>query len=112
MQKNNPQDEPRVSENHENIIQKYAERKKNAFVQDTEKLEVEVQDERIEKEITELFNNESLEILGGYNQENSNVFFRSGAGSFLWITPLQVLKTFITRFYDTRVNTLLTDLIV
>lgn len=110
--KNNPQYEPRVSENHENIIQKYAERKKNAFVQDTEKLEVEVQDERIEKEITELFNNESLEILGGYNQENSNVFFRSGAGSFLWITPLQVLKTFITRFYDTRVNALLNDLIV
>ena len=48
--KNNPQYEPRVSENHENIIQKYAERKKNAFVQDTEKLEVEVTGEDIPKQ--------------------------------------------------------------
>jgi hypothetical protein len=50
--------------------------------------------------------------LAGYSQENGNVFFRSGAGSFLWTTPLQILKSFVSIFIDEKVINLLNNLVV
>ena len=110
--KNDPMYEPKASANHTNVIIKYAEKIKKIFEQDTQRIDVEVQDEHIQKETAELFNNEALESVNGYNQENSNIFFRSGAGSFLWVTPLQILKNFVIKYYKNRVNQLLNDLVV
>ena len=110
--KNDPLYEPKASVNQSNIILKYTEQMRKAYEQDTQRIDVEVQDEHIQKETAELFNGEPLDSLNGYNIENSNIFFRSGAGSFLWVTPMQILKNFVSRFYTYRVNPLLNDLVV
>ena len=110
--KNDPLYEPKTSINQSNIILKYTEQLRKSYEQDTQRIDVEVQDEHIQKETAELFNGESLDSLNGYNIENSNIFFRSGAGSFLWVTPMQILKNFVSRFYSYRVNPLLNDLVV
>ena len=110
--KNDPAYEPKIAMNQPSIVMKYAEKIKASFEQDSQRIDVEVQDEHIKKETAELFNNVELDAVNGYNQDNSNIFFRSGAGSFLWVTPLQILKNFVTRYYAYKVNTFLNDLVV
>lgn len=110
--KNDPLYEPKSSTNQENLIFKYADKIKHTFETDTQRIDVEVQDEHLQQEVSKLFGDTELDLLNGYNQENSKIFFRSGAGSFLWVTPLQILKNFITKFYDNKVNGLLNDLVV
>ena len=110
--KNDPLFEPKASENQSNIIMKYAEQLKKTFENDTQRIDVEVQDEHIRKEIAMLFDDEELQEVGGYNQYNSNVFFRSGAGSFLWVTPMQILKNFVAKYFTNSVDHLLNDLVV
>ena len=110
--KNDPAYEPKIAMNQPSIVMKYAEKIKASFEQDSQRIDVEVQDEHIKKETAELFNNVESDAVNGYNQDNSNIFFRSGAGSFLWVTPLQILKNFVTRYYAYKVNTFLNDLVV
>ena len=74
--KNDPLYEPKASVNQSNIILKYTEQMRKAYEQDTQRIDVEVQDEHIQKETAELFNGEPLDSLNGYNIENSNIFFR------------------------------------
>ena len=112
LSKNDPLFEPKVSENSTNIIMAYADRIRNDFENDTQRIDVEVQDENIKKEISAIFENEELVEVAGYNQYNSNVFFRSGSGSFLWITPLEILKNFVSKFFTNKVDQLLNDIVV
>lgn len=110
--KNDPLYEPKSSDNQSKIILGYADQMRKNYENDSQRIEVEVQDEHIKKEISTLFDEEPLVEVGGYNQYNSNVFFRSGAGSFLWVTPLQILKNFIAKYFSHKIDQLLNDLVV
>lgn len=104
--------EPKASINQGNIIFNYSSQLKKQFENDTQRIEVEIKDEHIEKETANLFEGFTMQSLAGYSQENGNVFFRSGAGSFLWTTPLQILKSFVSIFIDEKVINLLNNLVV
>ena len=103
---------PKTSMEQRRYIAEYAERIKKQFDNDTQRIQLELQNELIEKETQSLFSGKPLMELEGYNQENNNLFQQCGAGSFMWIMPLQIIKTFETNFISDKVKALLNDLVV
>lgn len=110
--KTDPHYEPRLSVPQTKIMPLYIEQMKRSFTTDTERITSEIQDEQISKEMEELFTGKELLPVTGYSQDNNQVFQECGAGSFLWITPVQIIKSFITYFYNEQAQNLLNDLVV
>lgn len=110
--KTDPHYEPRLSVPQKKIMPAYIEQMKRQFTTDTERITSEIQDEQIAKEMAELFAGKELLPVSGYSQENNLVFQECGAGSFLWITPVQIIKSFITHYYNESAQNLLNDLVV
>ncbi len=93
-------------------LDEYSIRQKNVFAADTERLNVEFQDQQRGKEIHLVFGNIPLLVLDGYNA-HANLALQEGASlSFLWITPLQILKTFVSIFLSEDIQALLNDIVV
>ena len=103
---------PKTSMEHRRYIAEYSERQKKIFDNDTQRIQLELQNELIEKETQSLFAGKTLMELEGYNQENNSLFQQCGAGSFLWIMPLQIIKTFETYYISDKVKALLNDIVV
>lgn len=59
-----------------------------------------------------MFPDSSLEELIGYNEELNNQLKQSSPASFIWVTPMQVLKTFMHVYYNDQVKTLLNDIVI
>lgn len=110
--KTDPHYEPRLSVPQNKIMQTYIEQMKRQFSTDSERITSEIQDEQIAKEMKELFEGKELAVVPGYSQDNNLVFQECGAGSFLWITPVQIIKTFINYYYNEQAQALLNDLVV
>ncbi|MBQ0166856.1 MAG: hypothetical protein KBT02_07120 [Treponema sp.] len=110
--KTDPHYEPRLSVPQKKIMPGYIEQMKRQFTTDSERITSEIQDEQIAKEMKDLFTGKELTPVFGYNQDNNSVFQECGAGSFLWITPVQIIKSFITYFYNESAQSLLNDLVV
>ncbi len=103
---------PKTSMDNRRYISEYSERLKKQFENDTQRIQLELQNELIEKETKSLFNEKPLLELEGYNQANNTLFQQCGAGSFLWIMPLQIIKTFESIYISDKVKALLNDLVV
>ena len=110
--KTDPHYEPRLSVPQKKIMPAYIEQMKRQFTTDSERITSEIQDEQIAKEMKELFAGKELIPVAGYSQNNNQVFQECGAGSFLWVTPIQIIKSFIVHFYDEQAQSLLNDLVV
>jgi len=103
---------PKTSMESRRYIAEYSERIKKQFDNDTQRIQLELQNELIEKETKSLFSDTPLLELEGYNQGNNSLFQQCGAGSFLWIMPLQIIKSFETFYISDKVKALLNDLVV
>ena len=103
---------PKTSMEHRRYIAEYSERQKKLFDNDTQRIQLEIQNELIEKETQSLFAGKPLLELEGYNQDNNALFQQCGAGSFLWIMPLQIIKSFEEFYMSDKVKALLNDLVV
>ncbi|MCR4938666.1 MAG: DUF5312 family protein [Treponemataceae bacterium] len=103
---------PKTSMENRRYISEYAERLKKQFENDTQRIQLEIQNDVIEKETKSLFNEKPLLELEGYNQGNNSLFQQCGAGSFLWILPLQIIKSFEDIYISDKVKALLNDLVV
>ena len=78
---------PKTSMENRRYVAEYSERLKKQFDNDTQRIQLELQNELIEKETKSLFTDKPLLELEGYNQNNNMLFQQCGAGSFLWIMP-------------------------
>ena len=103
---------PKTDSRRKRYLQSYVEGLKRQFENDTQRITIDMQDEHIHKEIENLFGENPLCVLEGYNQENNNLFTQSGTGSFTWITPMQILKTFEEVYLNDKVKNLLNDVVV
>ncbi len=110
--KNDPRYQGKIALSQKRFLEQYAAKFKTQFDNDTQRLTSEIQDERITTEINELFSGIPLIELNGYTQNNSTNFRTAGSGSFLWILPLQIIKTFTKVYIDQRVTTFLNDVVV
>ena len=103
---------PQFAEYSSNALNDFVETLKKQYALDKQRIETEVQDEEVAMETKQLFGNVQLEVLEGYNSEQDTFLRQNSALPFLWITPLQILKTFLTYFLDDKIKTLLNDIVV
>ena len=90
----------------------YASRLRTRFQSEEERIKVELQDSQLERETKDLFGDTPLLTLASYNEENNKLLKQDSAVSFLWITPMQIIKTFLSRFFEEQVKGLLNDIIL
>ena len=95
-----------------NSLKSFIEFMQKRFASDTERIKGEVKDYTVSFEIKELFGEQPLEELKVYNAD-TNEFLRSETPySFIWITPLQVIKTFMSVFMTANVRAVLNNIVI
>ena len=50
--------------------------------------------------------------LQAYNADTNKILKDESAESFLWITPVQIIKTFLNRFFEEQTTGFLNDIIL
>ncbi len=95
-----------------NVRQKYADYLENRFRVDEARLKSEIQDATISNEINQIFGQMQLAPVVGYSKELDNQLRQSTPCSFLWITPMQLLKNFIRLYFLEHVKPLLNDIVI
>ena len=95
-----------------NSLKNFIEYMQKRFASDTERIKGEVKDYTVSFEIKELFANEPLEILHVYNADTNEFLRVNTPYSFVWITPLQVIKTFMEVFMTAAVKTVLNNIVI
>ena len=92
--------------------QKYADYLEDRFRVDESRLKNEIQDATISSEINQIFGSFPLDPVVGYSKELDNTLRQSTPCSFLWITPMQLLKNFIKHYFIDHVKPLLNDIVI
>lgn len=94
------------------ILPNYIEHLKKQFEVDTNRIKVEIQDETVASEIKSLFGGRELESLSGYNAEQNDYLLENSMPAFTLITPMQVLKTFLSTYVGANIQSLLNDIVI
>lgn len=92
--------------------QKYADYLEDRFRVDESRLKNEIQDATISNEINQIFGSFPLDPVVGYSKELDNTLRQSTPCSFLWITPMQLLKNFIKHYFIDHVKPLLNNIVI
>ncbi|WP_149554821.1 DUF5312 family protein [Treponema pectinovorum] len=95
-----------------NARQKFASHLQEKFISDETRIKSEIKDNTISVDLKQLFGERSLLELKGYNEESSEKIHSNSTKSYTWITPLQILKTFINVFFDEKIRSLLDDIVI
>ncbi|NLM00898.1 MAG: hypothetical protein GX220_05540 [Treponema sp.] len=93
-------------------IKKYAERLKNQFNADEQRIQTELKDKIISFELKNLFNERPLLEVSGYNNDLDTLLQRNDANPLLWVLPMQILKSFLIYFVPDSIITLLNSIVV
>ncbi len=104
--------EPEYATSTANPLEEYSLRQKARFAADTERLNVEFQDQERSREIQDIFGDKQLLSLECYNSQVNEVLQSDSSCSFLWITPMQVIKTFLFSYLGLEIQSLLNDIVV
>ena len=110
--KKDPNATPQVASYKTNARQKFANYMQEKCSSDESKLKIEIKDLTISAEIKELFGARPLEHVSGYDNDTNEQLRQNSPSSFLWITPVQLLKTFVTQFLSEPIMTLLNDIVI
>lgn len=110
--KKDPSFEPDVFVNDAKIIEDYGVKLKNRFDADEQRLNLEIQDIQLSREIRDVFGDIRLVELNGYSEENNKILHSGAAFAFLWIRPLQIIKTFLRVYFTESVQAFLNDVIL
>ena len=95
-----------------NSLKGFIEYMQKRFASDSERIKGEVKDYTVSFEIKELFGEKQLDELKVYNS-TTNEFLRSETPySFVWITPTQVIKTFMSVFMTASVKSVLNNIVI
>lgn len=112
LSKHDPDFMPQKAQYHGNARQKFSDYLEGKFTANENRLKVEIKDETIGSEVKDLFGSEAIDVLAGYNSDTNTLLRQSSAGSFNWITPIEVTKTFLRIFYNDQVKALLNDIVI
>ncbi|MBO6218611.1 MAG: hypothetical protein J6N81_03430 [Treponema sp.] len=95
-----------------NSLKGFIEFMQKRFASDSERIKGEVKDYTVSFEIKELFGEHPLEEIRVYNSETNEFLRVNTPYSFIWITPLQVIKTFMDVFITASVKTVLNNIVI
>ncbi|MBN1412176.1 MAG: hypothetical protein JW969_15130 [Spirochaetales bacterium] len=83
-----------------NIIEEYIKEMSSQFKHDIERLEREINERAISHNLIGLFGTTGLEELEGYSEAEAAILETKGINGFIYIKPMQILKTFIMKKFD------------
>jgi hypothetical protein len=93
------------------VISRYSGTVSGEFKTNQQRLKIETVNAEIALQFPELFINKELVVLNGYNDETNATFQKTSLPGFLWILPMQVLKTFFNTYFNPQTQQLLNDII-
>lgn len=97
---------------HFNSLKDFIETFQSKFNSDSERIKGEIKDYTVSFEIKELFGDEPVAELKTYNFETNEVLRKNTPFSFTWITPLQVIKNFMSIFMTEPVMNVLNNVVI
>ena len=95
-----------------NSLKSFIEGFQGKFASDSERIKGEIKDYTVSFEIKELFNDEPILELKTYNAETNSLLRKNTPFSFVWITPLQVIKTFMATYMTEPVMNVLNNIVI
>lgn len=104
--------EPRKAEYKDSPRQNFVTRMEASFKADGERIKNEVKDELVSSEIAELFDGAAMSAVSGYNAELDEKLRQNFPFSLTFVTPMQILKTFIVTYINDSLKALLNDIII
>lgn len=110
--KSDPKFQPEVNKYEHAYVQEYAQRTKQMFEADEQRIQNELKDERLSAELSELFASKELIELSGYNNDSNAMLQRTSTQMFMWTTPMQILKSFVHYYFTADILALLNDVVV
>ncbi len=110
--KREPDFAPQFATYKANARQKFAEFTQRQFAADENRIKTEVKDFTISTEINKLFNGAALLPLDGYNSDLNVSLQQNTPFSLAWITPLQIVKTFLSTYLSESILALLNDIVI
>ena len=96
----------------ENVCRNFIEKIQRQFQADEQHIRNEMKDNYVKHEIMELFPDGNIETLNGYNRETMDILGGNSTTNFMWVVPMQILKTFFKVYYAAPLRSLLNDIIV
>src|SRR5574344_307384 len=112
LAKKDPSYTPQTASYKADARQKFAAHLEEQFEADESRMKIEIKDQTISTEVSELFSGQPLEQIEGYNAETNATLRQNTSVSFLWITPVQILKTFVINYLSDSIKTLLNDIVI
>ncbi|MDE6069098.1 MAG: DUF5312 domain-containing protein, partial [Treponemataceae bacterium] len=67
---------------------------------------------QVKQELSELFPDGKMEAIKGYSKETVEIIANNSPSNFIWVVPLQILKTFLKIYYGESLRNLLNDVVV
>lgn len=112
LAKKDPSFTPQTASYKAEARQKFAAHLEEQFEADESRMKIEIKDQTISAEVNTLFAGRPLEVLEVYNSEINKSLRQNTSVYFLWITPLQILKTFLSVYLSDSIKTLLNDIVI
>ncbi|MBN2736341.1 MAG: hypothetical protein JXR70_05125 [Spirochaetales bacterium] len=97
--KSNPYFTANTDSENKNFIEKLITRKSNQFTRDMDQAKRQNNEETILKDLSELFEQDSLVEVKGYSRQESSYFVNSGLPPLNLVKPMAVVKTFLLSKY-------------
>ncbi|WP_191013515.1 DUF5312 family protein [Treponema zioleckii] len=110
--KNDPTFKPQMASYSVNSITKFIDFVKGRFTSDESRIKGEIKDYTISFELKELFGDIPLEPLASYNAETNDLLRQNSPYSFIWITAIQVIKTFLKVYFTEQIQVLLNNIVI
>lgn len=93
-------------------VKRFTEFIQGRFDSDENRIKNEIKDYTISFELKELFGDTPLQEFVGYNAATNDLLRQNTPYSFMWITPLQTLKSFLSLYFSEQVKVLLNNIVI
>lgn len=107
--------EPAVVKYSESARQNLVTKLETEFKANQARIKQEIKDERVRGEIEELFSSENgstLVPVSGYNSALDDKLHANSALSLMYVTPIQILKSFLMQYFAPPIKTLLNGIVI
>ncbi len=111
LAKKDPTYVPKKAIYNENARKHYGEFLENRFRIEEARLKNDLQDEKISDELKQIFSDKKMVAVAGYNTE-LNEQLKTSPLSFTYCMPFQILKSFLTHYFEAHVKPLLNDIVI
>ncbi len=110
--KRDPSYTPKAETYQSNSLKNFIEFSQRNFAMDSDRIKGEIKDYTVSFEIKELFGDREPAKLNVYNNDTNDFLRKNTPYSFVWITPLQVLKTFLKEFMSDQVKAVINNIVI